>query len=114
MKKLFLAFVVALFMNSAFAANETPIDKSGKYTETLRELSSLLNDSSIFGKFTEEAVVRVKVMINESHEIVVLDTSTTDETLSSHIKNSLNYQKITANELEIGKELIFKIRFINY
>lgn len=110
MKKLFLSVIVTLFMNTAFAAVGSPNwDKD--YEKTFKELAELLNTYSNFESLREEVVVKVKIAINENHEIVVMSTDAANSELSYYIKNSLNYQKLTANELEIGNKLVFLVKF---
>lgn len=111
MKKLFLSVVVALFMTSAFAATDTPNTKSN-YVETYKELSKLLNAYTQLDGIGEDTVVKVRIVINENHEIVVMSTSTDDDFLNTYIKTTLNYQKIEANELASGNGLVFLVKFM--
>lgn len=110
MKKLFLSVIVTLFMSTAFAANKTP-NTTKNYDETFRELTKLLNTYPNFGGLDEDLVVKVRIVLNENHEIVVMSTNTADENLNSYIKNTLNYQKLLANDLEVGKGLVFLVKF---
>lgn len=110
MKKLFLSVIVTLFMSTAFAANKTP-NTAKNYDETFRELTKLLNTYPNFGGLDEDLVVKVRIVLNENHEIVVMSTNTADENLNSYIKNTLNYQKLLANDLEVGKGLVFLVKF---
>ncbi|GEL09369.1 hypothetical protein SAMN05192550_1635 [Flavobacterium glycines] len=112
MKKLFLSVIVALFMSSAFAATGTPTAKSNSYGETFKELTKLLNTYPKLEDFGDEVVVKVKIAINENHEIVVMSTNTSNEDLKEYIKNTLNYQKLLADELEVGNGLVFMVRFV--
>jgi hypothetical protein len=110
MKKLFLSVVVTLFMNVAFAAGGSPNSETN-YIETFRELSKLLNSYPNFGNLNEEVVVKVRIAVNENHEIVVMSTNTNNSDLNYYIKNTLNYQKLLADELEVGKGLVFLVKF---
>ncbi len=110
MKKLFLAVVVTLFMNSAFAADKSP-NEAKNFDETFRELTKLLNTYPNLGELDLDVVVKVRIAMNENHEIVVLSTNTTNDDLNYYIKNTLNYQKLSADELEAGKGLVFLVKF---
>ncbi|GEC71334.1 hypothetical protein SAMN05443543_10964 [Flavobacterium flevense] len=110
MKKLFLSVIVTLFMSTAFAANKSP-NTAKNFDETYRELTKMLNTYPNFGGLDQDVVVKVKIAINEKHEIVVLNTNTTNEELNYYIKNTLNYQKLLADELEVGKGLVFLVKF---
>lgn len=110
MKKLFLSVIVTLFMSTAFAANKSP-NTAKNLDETYRELTQMLNTYPNFGGLDQDVVVKVRIAINEKHEIVVMSTNTTNEELNYYIKNTLNYQKLLADELEVGKGLVFLVKF---
>ena len=112
MRKLFLSVVVALFMNTAFAVNTIPVAEKS-YDETFKELAKMLNSYSNLELSANEVVVKVKITINDKHEIVVMSTDASDSDLNYYIKNSLNYQKLSANELEVGSNLVFLVKFAN-
>ncbi|MES2238624.1 MAG: hypothetical protein V4497_00040 [Bacteroidota bacterium] len=110
MKKLILSVVVTLFLSSAFAADK-PLDAPASLNETYKELASLLNTSANFSGLEQDVVVKVRIAINENHEIVVLSTNTTNSDLNYYIKNTLNYQKLSSEELAAGRGLIFLVKF---
>ena len=110
MKKLFLSVIVALCMSTAFAADKSP-NTAKNFDETYKELTRMLNTYPNFGGLDQDVVVKVRIAINEKHEIVVMSTNTTNEELNYYIKNTLNYQKLLADELEVGKGLVFLVKF---
>lgn len=110
MKKLFLSVIVTLFMSTAFAAEKSP-NTAKNYDETYKELTKMLNTFPNFVGLDEDVVVKVRIAINENHEIVVMSTDTTNSELNYYIKNTLNYQKLFAKELETGKGLVFLVKF---
>ena len=110
MKKLFLSVIVTLFMSTAFAADKSP-NTAKNFDETYRELTQMLNTYPNFGGLDQDVVVKVRIAINEKHEIVVMSTNTTNKELNYYIKNTLNYQKLLADELEVGKGLVFLVKF---
>ncbi|MEL1242055.1 hypothetical protein [Flavobacterium flavipallidum] len=112
MKKLFLSVIVVLFMSTAFAETGTPAAKSNSYGATFKELTKLLNTYPKLEDFGDELFVKVKITINEDHEIVVMSANTDNEDLKEYIKSTLNYQKLVANELEVGNRLVFMVRFV--
>lgn len=111
MKKLFLSVIVTLFMGAAFANPKYP-NPTEKFNETHKELSKLLNSFPALEMEEEELLVRVKITLNDKHEIVVLNTSTTNNDLNYYIKNTLNYQKMDSGELAVGKSFVFVVRFM--
>ena len=110
MKKLILSVVVTLFLTTAFAA-EKPAKDPVALNETFKEIAKLLNNHSTFSPLDQEAVVKVRIAINENNEMVVLSTNSTNEDLNYYIKNTLNYKKLSAEELGGRKGLIFLVKF---
>lgn len=110
MKKIILSVVVTLFLTTAFAA-EKPANNPTVLSETFKEIAKLLNNYSTVSGLDQDVVVKVRIAINENNEIVVLSTNTTNENLSYYIKNTLNYQKLSADELGAGKGLVFLVKF---
>lgn len=110
MKKLILSVVVTLFLTTAFAA-EKPVNNPTALNETYKEISKLLNNYSSFSTLEQDVVVKVRIAINENHEMVVMSTNTSNESLNYYIRNTLNYKKLSAEELEAGKGLIFLVKF---
>ena len=110
MKKLILSVVVTLFLTTAFAA-EKPSNDPAALNETYKEIAKMLNNYPTFTGLDQDVVVKVRIAVNENHEIVVMSTNTTNSDLNYYIRNTLNYQKLFANELESGKGLIFLVKF---
>lgn len=111
MKKLFLSVIAALFMTTAFAnANyPNPVEKA----ETNKELSELLNKFPPLNEIYGEVLIKVQIVLNEKHEIIVVGTNTTDNVINNYIKNSLEGEKLFSDELKIGEDFLFGIKFMN-
>ncbi len=110
MKKLILSVIVTLFISTAFAAEKEPNPKDS-FNGIYKELSKMLNLSSGNQSLNEDVLVKVKITLNDNHEIVVLSTNTNNEDLNYYIKNSLNYQKIASEDLSVGRNFVFLVRF---
>ena len=110
MKKLILSVVVTLFLTTAFAA-EKPAKDLVALNNTFKEITKLLNNYSSFSVLDQEVVVKVRIAINENNEMVVLSTNSTNEDLNSYIKSTLNYKKLSAEELGDRRGLIFLVKF---
>ncbi|MGA9638362.1 hypothetical protein [Flavobacterium sp.] len=108
MKKSVVLLVIALIMNVAFvSAKELNPRKS--YLETTEEITSLLNPSVATKVLGKNAVVRVKVLITATGDIIVLETNAKNEKSKNYIQDNLNYKKLSKNELEAGNDYIFEI-----
>ncbi|MES2238625.1 MAG: hypothetical protein V4497_00045 [Bacteroidota bacterium] len=110
MKKLILSVIVTLFMGTAFATDKSP-STAKNFDETYKELTKMLNTFPSSIGLDEDVVVKVRIAINEKHEIVVMSTDTTNSDLNYYIKNTLNYQKLLAEELVAGRGLVFLVKF---
>lgn len=111
MRKLILSVVVTLFLTTAFAAKKSPNNPKGTLDETYKEISKILNNYPTFSGLDQDVMVKVRIAINENHEMVVMSTNTSNESLNYYIRNTLNYKKLSAEELEAGKGLIFLVKF---
>lgn len=110
MKKLIVLLVFALSMNVAFvSAKELGPKKT--YMVTANELASLLSPTMPVGELESDLIVKVKVMITENNEIIVLGTNTDNEALTTYIEKNLNYIKLSSNELSPGKNYVFEVKF---
>ncbi|MCG9793240.1 hypothetical protein [Flavobacterium algicola] len=110
MKKLVLSLVVALFANVALVSAKDMYPKKS-YVKVNQELSSLLNPSYAVGLLEESEVVKVKILVTEAGDIVVLQADTKNEALDYYIKESLNYKKFSTNELTPGAHYEFMVNF---
>ncbi|WP_268845899.1 hypothetical protein [Flavobacterium aestivum] len=112
MKKLFLSAIVTLFASSVFATtiNEEPTLVLSK---TTKELSHLLNKSYSEDILEKEELVKVTFTVNELQQLVVLQVNSNSSEVQSYVKDALNYKKLSSNELTIGKDYVFEVRFKN-
>jgi hypothetical protein len=112
MKKLFLSAIVSLFASATFAStiNEDPTVVLSK---TTKELSQLLNTSYSENVLEKEELVKVSFTVNELHQLVVLQVNSNNSEIQSYVKQVLNYKKLSSNELIVGKDYVFEVRFKN-
>ncbi|HKO77087.1 MAG TPA: hypothetical protein VJU52_07720 [Flavobacterium sp.] len=112
MKKLFLSAIVSLFVSSAFAGTISD-DPIAVLSSTTKELSQLLNRSYTEDVLEKEELVKVTFTVNELHQLVVLQVNSNNSDIQTYVKQTLNYKKLPSNELTIGKDYIFEIKFKN-
>jgi hypothetical protein len=112
MKKLLLSAIVSLFASVTFAStiNEDPTVVLFK---TNKELSQLLNTSYSENILEKEELVKVSFTVNELHQVVVLQVNSNNSEIQSYVKQALNYKKLSSNELTVGKDYVFEVRFKN-
>lgn len=110
MKKSFVLLVIALIMNVAFVSAKE-LSPRKNYARTTQELTSLLSPSKAIEELEHDVVVKVRVLITLTGDIVVLETNTDNEKLENYIKDNLNYKKLSSNELELGNDYVFEVNF---
>jgi hypothetical protein len=112
MKKLLLSAIVSLFASATFAStiNEDPTVVLFK---TNKELSQLLNTSYSESILEKEELVRVAFTVNDLHQVVVLQVNSNNSEIQAYVKQALNYKKLSSNELTVGKDYVFEVRFKN-
>ena len=110
MKNIVRILVVALILNVSFlSAKELGPKKS--YAKTAQELTVLLNPTTPVGELENEELVKVKIMINEKNEIIVLDTFSANEDLSEYIEETLSQVILKTNELKVNQSYTFEVKF---
>ncbi len=55
--------------------------------------------------------VKIKFLINEDNEVIVLTTDSSDVDLDAYIKRRLNYETIESDDLNKGKTYILSVEF---
>jgi len=57
-------------------------------------------DNPNFGEFQGESLVaNLRLMVNEDHELIVIDTGTKDPELDSYLKSKLNYKIVKSPDV---------------
>ncbi|MDQ5930639.1 MAG: hypothetical protein QG594_2427 [Bacteroidota bacterium] len=110
MKKLVILLVAALFM-SVVSVNAKELKPKKAFATTTLEITSLLNPTSAVGILDFDQTVKVKIMISDKKEIMVLETSTENVELSNYIKEKLNLKKLSTTELQEGVAYDFEVNF---
>ncbi len=85
-----LAFCVLSF--STVLANNG--DEPKEISDLRDQVAKLVEDPQLAQNGITEEKVRIKFMLNEEREIVVVSTNTDNQYLDSFIKTRLNYKKV--------------------
>ncbi|GIZ10123.1 hypothetical protein [Flavobacterium sp. UMI-01] len=110
MKKTVLLLVIAMMMNVTFVSAKI-LNPRKNYVNASQELTELLSPSIAIGQLENDVQVKVRVLVTETGELVVLQTLTDNEELSNYIKDALNYKKLSSGELVPGKDYVFEVKF---
>lgn len=110
MKNLIALFVVVLLMNTTLvSANNS--NATEDLPKAVKKVVKLLETTKFDVELEKEVVVKVQVKINSDDEIVVLNVSTSNDTIKKFISDKLNYKKIDAGQLKQGSEYSFYVTF---
>ena len=102
--------MIALLLNVTLVSAKE-LNPRKNYAKTTEELTELLIPSSGMEALESDVKVTVRVMCTASGEIIVLEANTDNEVLASYIKDTLNYKKLTSNEIEAGSDYAFVVLF---
>lgn len=110
MKTLFLTIVAALFLNTAFAFHSDREPEPGPLAPS-NEIGKILNAGIVEGLFEKDETAAVLFVINDLHQVVVLNVQSANPDIQNYIKNRLNYKEIQAMELRIGQQYLVIVNF---
>ena len=80
--------------------------------KTLRtEIISLIKKPDLSSIANEKETVKLSFLVNNKKEVVVVDASTQSEFLENYIKNTLNYQQIKTEFVQLNKIYHIKVVF---
>ncbi len=108
----FASFIVALvamcFSSIAFANND---DEPQRITNLRDQITKLVKSPDLAQHGIAMEKVRLKFMLNQANEIVVVSTGTENRYLDSFIKSRLNYKKVKSaptSQNVFNMNIIFK------
>ncbi|WP_366187278.1 hypothetical protein [Flavobacterium ovatum] len=110
MKNSIVLLVIAMIMNVTFVSAKI-LDPRKNYANTTQELAKLLDPESTMGSLENDEKVVVELLVTQTGELIVINTSTDNEELSNYIKDNLNYKKLSSGELSEGKGYVFVVNF---
>ncbi len=100
---------VCLLVSGSLLANDN--DKAKKKPQNLTDqITVLLSDNQFVVEENEDITAKVKFMVNEHGEIVVLSVATENTRLEGFVKGRLNYQKIESPEFKSGRVYTLPVR----
>ena len=105
---LFSAALAAATVSPSFANAPTTVTSEPTKKSITVEISDLIKNIDFTHMDIKNESVKLKFMVNENHEIVVL--STNNEKLDSKLKSNLNYKKIDADNIDAYQVYIVPIK----
>jgi len=101
----FLFLAAVLMAQTSFANNNKPVNSP---EVVVQHVSTLLENPDF--EIEDEILAKVKLIVNNEGQVVVLDILSTDANVKSFIKSRLNYEKI--NGALAGEQFTIPVRLI--
>jgi predicted sulfurtransferase len=105
MKKVSLLLVVSalLISGNVLAAEGVPGPKKKSESKICTQIEGLLEINRFDFQNDSDLTAFVRFTVNSENEIVVLSVETEDERLEGYVKARLNYNKVTDQNVRVGR-----------
>jgi len=108
--KVFFAVVFSILISSfAFANPDTGMEPNASSKTVTTKIKSIIQNLDIDLDRMESKTVKLKFLINDNNELVVLSTG--DSSLDSTLKNALNYRVVNAENMKYNNVYILPVTF---
>jgi hypothetical protein len=108
-KVLFAVTFSILISSFAFANPNTGLEPTESTKTVTTKIQSIIQKLDIDLNKLESKTIKLKFLINESDELVVLSTGDSD--LDRTLKNALNYEEVDATNMKYNKVYILPVTF---
>ena len=108
-KVLFAVAFSFLISSFAFANVDTPIDPNTSSKTVTTKIKTIIQNLNIDLTSLQSKTVKLKFLINESDELVVLSTG--DSELDNTLKSALNYTHVDVSAMKYNKVYILPVTF---
>ena len=102
------AFTIAISTFS-FASTDTKINPTATNKAVTTQIKTMIQKLDIDTETFESKTIKVKFLVNESNELIVLSTGDSD--LDKTIKNALNYKEVDTTSVTYNKVYILPVTF---
>ncbi len=110
LSKVLFAITFSILISSfAFATPNTGLEPTASSKTVTTKIKSIIQNLDIDLKQLESNTVKIKFLINESDELVVLSTGDSD--LDRTLKNALNYTEVNSSDVKYNKVYILPVTF---
>ena len=108
--KVFFAITFSILISSFAFANPATVLEPTESTKTVTsEIKTIIQNLAIDLDQLKSKTIKLKFLINESDELVVLSTG--DSNLDRTFKNALNYKEVDATDMKHNKVYILPVTF---
>ncbi len=104
-----LMLAVAFTFSSVLTASTEPVTATAELTNTIsKEIGKLLKNPNFL--VDHDMMAKVKVVVNEDNELVVLSVDSESEELEGFIKGRLNYHELSVKLTTGQKTFVVPVR----
>ncbi len=108
-KNVFALALSAALTTSAFANTIGDFAPESKPKAIVKEIKSMIQKLDIDVKTLDSETIKVKFMVNESDELIVISTGNSE--LDNTIKTALNYREVSTDGLKPFKVYVVPVTF---
>jgi hypothetical protein len=106
--KLFIATIALVFTANIASANEEPVKPSAQLRS---ELVDLIGNNHAFELESEEPTVEVIFTVNPAGEVIVISVLSDHLEAERHVKNKINYKKVSHRVSKPGEMYLMPVKF---
>ena len=106
--KLFIATIALVFTANIASANEDPVKPSAQLRS---ELVEMLGNNHSFELEAEESTVEVIFTVNPAGEVIVISVLSDHPGAERHVKNKINYKKVSHRASKPGEMYLIPVTF---
>lgn len=107
--KLFIAALALVFTVQVSATNEDPVKPSAQLRA---ELVELIGSDCPFALEKEECTAEVLFTVNSAGEVIIISILSSNPKAEKHIKNKINYKKVSHRTSKPGEIYLLPIRVV--
>ena len=107
--KLFITVIALVFAVNVSFANEDPVKPSAQLRS---ELMDLIGTNTSFEMEANETTAEVIFTVNKSGEVIVISVISDNAETIKHIKNKINYKKVSHRTSKPGEMYLLPVRVV--
>ena len=107
--KLFITVIALVFAVNVSFANEDPVKPSAQLRS---ELMDLIGTNSSFEMEENETTAEVIFTVNTAGEVIVISVNSDNAETVKHIKNKINYKKVSHRTSKPGEMYLLPVRVV--
>ena len=109
--KLIIATIALVFTANISFANEDPVKPSAQLRS---ELVDMIGNNHSLEFTADESVVEVIFTVNTAGEVIVISVLSENSQAVRHVKNKINYKKVSHRSNKPGEMYMMPVKFVKF